>query len=671
MGLFRNDTTAGKNSSPQLKTRRSEDALRPTAEQAASRKDGKNAQLRGLGMGEASVMPDIEGGERKSSGLSLKKSSGALKALFGRGASGKGKDKDRSETPPMPILDHSRAPRERQSSAPILQTTRHESPRPSLNLPSRPWTPGSSAPTKGATNSPQARSLQIANSTPKSGDVGTAGRASFGAERAMYPAPPLQRTVSQGAQPALMVPNRQRLPTRELPELPPPSPVPVAEAQHQVASSSTKPPVSAIVLGEPVPTTGATGATNGVLPSSSLPYLAALRASYVEPSKSTVVSKIVDEQPAEDTESTSPNLSSASTAKPSPLSVTSVPSVESPMKTSKSLHLLQLPDLDLDFDFAFDKFGASPSTPQKNSPQKSRLSPNSPTPQRSLTTRVSPSRLSPRVLSRNNSERRRSKSFDGPDPRPFLGDIWNEVSTSSSTSTSPAPISSFASHSMIRLLTSPPSASAPDFATEPMEPTSKVSEAKVDEKATTQVADPTALESDQSAPSSLDYSHDQTPSGASSSCESPSPSPPHTPEERTTRQLDFGFDPEFDNTSSTPTPPPHQKVIKDQTEPQPFMHNMPPNIPLPALPTAPALLESPMAKTSGDSPKMSLQPSAVIESAKVQVKPMVEEVKQSGQKIRPARKNVWTLTRKVEVVTPDSSMTTLSIAQELGRVLFE
>jgi hypothetical protein len=78
-----------------------------------------------------------------------------------------------------------------------------------------------------------------------------------------------------------------------------------------------------------------------------------------------------------------------------------------------------------------------------------------------------------------------------------------------------------------------------------------------------------------------------------------------------------------------------------------------------------------MAKTSGDSPKMSLQPSAVIESAKVQVKPMVEEVKQSGQKIRPARKNVWTLTRKVEVVTPDSSMTTLSIAQELGRVLFE
>jgi hypothetical protein len=29
------------------------------------------------------------------------------------------------------------------------------------------------------------------------------------------------------------------------------------------------------------------------------------------------------------------------------------------------------------------------------------------------------------------------------------------------------------------------------------------------------------------------------------------------------------------------------------------------------------------------------------------------------------------LTRKVEVVTPDSSMTTLSIAQELGRVLFE
>lgn len=135
--------------------------------------------------------------------------------------------------------------------------------------------------------------------------------------------------------------------------------------------------------------------------------------------------------------------------------------------------------------------------------------------------------------------------------------------------------------------------------------------------------------------------------------------------------MDFGFDPEFDNTSSTPTPPPHQKVIKDQTEPQPFMHNMPPNIPLPALPTAPALLESPMAKTSGDSLKMSLQPSAVIESAKVQVKPMVEEVKQSGQKVRPARKNVWTLTRKVEVVTPDSSMTTLGIAQELGRVLFE
>lgn len=616
LGLFRSATAK---SPPQLKTRRSEDVLRPSVDSlraaggSYSKKDKdtkviSKEQRKALGLGVSGGVPmSIESPpldtERKISGLSLKKSSGALKALFNRGASGKGKEK--VDTPPVPIIEKSKS--RRPSTAPKE---------------SSPASFGTTSPALG--DSP----LNDTSSRKASGAEYEPGRRSLGVDRSLYPAPSLARTQSQGSHPVMMLPTRQRLPSRDLPRIPPPSPIGVTSqeqeapprksgSREQIAPSN----VTSSNEGDHVdrPVKPQLSLLADALPTSSLPYLSPLRASFLlEKAEADAVTATSTESDspasfatAPTTQTSSSSASSSSTFRPSPNS--GMPALLddafSPLKTSQSLHLLQLPELDLNFDFAFDTIGGSPSTPRRTSPQKgrNRVSPGSPTPQRSLTTRHSP-RLSPKIT-RANSDRRRSQSFDGsksPDH------IWTA--------------SGFDSPDITKLFASAPSSSAP-LLSSPLIPTpSGDSNHTQEQEDSTQAG---SVSSHHTALSSI--SHVRTPSNASSTNETASPSPPKTPDDK------------MNNAFSQLPPLP----IKS--------HNAPPSIPLPALPDAPVI-----AEVAPPAAALSLAPAAVIEELK--------PIKSNQPVVTAPREYRPVLTSRSVLVSPDPAHTVLSLATELGRL---
>ena len=627
LNLFRNGSVRTPPS--EFRGRASEDILRPSMDslraRSLSKKDAKvlaKEQQRALGVAGgfnmATPSPPPTDTERKSSGLSLKKSSGALKALFNRGMNGKGKE--RAETPPpVPIADDRFGSMIRAS---------WESPRPSFGF-TRPKTPGSSSPLIPS----DGRSTPLDNGLSRS----------LGTEKTIQSSLPLQRTMSQGSHPVMSLPNRPRvaLPSRDLPPLPPPSPAPPTSSRGK--SQTPIPPAGPKQLA--VERTSSPGTrvtpTRASVDEKPLPYLDPTRLTFagdINRSVASTASTTGSSSPASFStaqQTESPATSSESTSRPSPSSATPTPSNhESPLKGSPSLHLLQLPELDLNFDFAFDNIGASPSTPRKVSPQKQKLSPSSPTPQRSLTNRVSP-KVSP-MVSRVNSGRRRSKSFDGHGPgrRPFfLGDVWNEVST--------AP--SFASPSMIKILTSSSSASVPAMS-QPLEPASSTESG---ESSTASQNDQQVrhahTQSFSSELSALSSGHARTLSITSSTNETSSPSAPHTPEdERSAASLGFGAV----ESPSAPTPTPSAPSEKTQivSVTKPFALNEPPSIPLPALPPTAVLLAPPA---------------------------IIEVVKPAPVEKKKARENKQTLTSRSKVVVPDPKMDTIALAREMEQILYE
>ncbi|WVF70746.1 hypothetical protein IAT40_005540 [Kwoniella sp. CBS 6097] len=568
-----------KKEKPTLRTRRSEELLRSTKESPPSKKDIRAQQHRTLGV--ASTVTTGADVERKPTGISLKKSSGALKALF---KSGKGKEKERE--------------RERSETPPPMPMTRRKS-GDELRRPSRPPVIALDTSPSSSRESPEDH-----------------GRASFFTERRRYPtAPPLLRAASAGAAPILDVPipsgSRARLPSRDLPA-PPREASPVAAPSEQ--SPSTPP-------AQPLP------------PSSSLPYLSAQtnRVSLAPPADITTPSS----EEMRGDESNSPS-SSGSTTRPTPVDF-------SPIKPSKSLHLLQLPELDLDFDFAFDKFGSgSPATPRR-SPRKSPRSPNnsyknSPngSPARSYSTR-SPRNV-PSVqpqLKRTASERRRSQSFDGPAGSvPMLDDLWKTASDIGAAPNS----SGFVSPSMAKFFASAPSSSAPVLSQPMISP---------EKEAQPLPPAPQPESSDghsRSESSHQSSDHIRTPSNASSTNETPSPSPPQTPPapERPLAGLGFGeLSPSSTVTTATP-------MVEKQPEPpmgakEPAAFTEAPTIPLPAVPGP------------------SLAPPAVIEP------PKAEEKKKELQK---PRERVMSLMSRSKVIVPDQGLNIRSLAREIERLLY-
>ncbi|KAL7423767.1 hypothetical protein Q5752_001351 [Cryptotrichosporon argae] len=338
----------------------------------------------------------IEAPQDKDKGLSFKKSSGALKALF-RG----GKAKDKDVAPPMPAMPSAAGPsRVRPSDdrlRPTMDTSRSSvdelRPRPSM---SRSNTPGGSPAPSAASygrrtpdfsRTPEFQRTPDFTRTPDSRTPDSTGRSSFAADRSLYPAPPqLQRASSTGAQAALSVDTRRSPPQRQLPPLPPLSPVPGSQSAA-FAPVQTKPYLPDIVSLGP-----SSAPSRAQLASPALLVQAPYASAIASPARS---------------DSTA---DSSDTAGPR--------GQWSPVKPSKSLHLLSLPDLDLSFDFNLDAIGGSPGTSRrspKGSP-KSRASPRSP-----RSTRTSPSNPgSPQrsaSVSASSSfarayDRPRSKSFD-------------------------------------------------------------------------------------------------------------------------------------------------------------------------------------------------------------------------------------------------------------------
>lgn len=560
--------------------RLSEDAIRPSIDamrDGSTKKQlkaGQREQQRALGVNSSIGASDrVVEAERQPSGLSLKKSTGALKALFNRGASGK--PKDRSDPPPMPSAEEQKRVRSRPSTAPSPNEGR---PRPSFG---RPRTPGPPIPT--ATSGDRVLS-----------SIGP-GRSSLSADRAMPIAPPLLRGVSEGSHPAMSLPSRPRLPMplRDLPSLPPPSPVP--------------PPVS-----RPAQSTLAEA-----LPASSLPYLSPMRASFLlQQNEPNLIWTPAGSASSE---------SSSTTTRQS----TYVPQEISPIKPSRSLHLLQLPDLDLDLDVTFDRIGMSPSTPRKPSPRRSpqgRLSPKSPTPQRPAANTASPVQ-EPARLSRTGSERRRSKSFDGPGSG---ADMWQVDASQlfASSTSSFAPMLSKPREQIV----------VPDRQT-----SATLSNAKpVQHHVHTE-----SFSSQPSAPSSSD--HARTPSNASSMNETPSPSPPRTPgdEERSLEGLDFA-DLDLSSTSTTPTPSAPETTEQDGLVGKPFFLNEPPSIPLLALPGA--------AKSPALAPSAVIEPPRPAEPEKVVIKGP-----RAGKRV---------LLSRSKVITAESGVSCKALARELELLLY-
>jgi len=521
--------------------RKSEDLLRPAPVDMFSKKELKAMQKeaqRNLGVATPPPMEkekEVEG-SRKSSGLSLKKSSGALKALF---KTGKGKEKESTPSPP-PMPEGFRV-RSRTATAPASTEVKREE-RPSMDERARPSfrsrTPGptpSPVPStvterervpsdgslkgKGRETVPFPTSSLSTTSTTTATSTTATGRGSFSAEGTMYPSNLRAATPMEEES---VTTDRPRKPSRALPPLPMPSPSPSPnEATSFEAQMSKDGDKKHSPLGE-------------ALPVSSLPYLNLA-------SKSPVI----------------PNTSPRVTGPATPPKGAREPRTPSPLfKPSKSLHLLSLPDLDLDFDLSFDKVNGSPSTPRKSSPQKRRTG-NQASPTRSNSI-SSPSRTRPEMVSRTTSERRRSQSVDnGQDWLDFSAVNKLEASTSTSAS---APVLS-----------------------KPLEPTVS------DEGRKFPIAPPTGIMETQAHVSSLSYSsqpsapssldHARTPSSSASS-----PSPPRTPvDEKAT------FD--FSLSENDTTPVPLSSKMKAEALGEPITLSRPPSIPLPAVPVPTVIVE--------------------------------------------------------------------------------
>jgi hypothetical protein len=193
------------------------------------------------------------------------------------------------------------------------------------------------------------------------------------------------------------------------------------------------------------------------------------------------------------------------------------------LPTVKSLHLLALPDMDLDFGVSFDGISGSPTTPRKArkslaiaTNDRSPLS----SPQRSRTLRDSPA-SSP--TQHRAAERRRSKSFDGASGSTILGDMWRSQGEEA-----------YVPGNVAELFENPTSSSVPllskqlvDFSSSPdlVLSTSSTGSTVRERSQLTPAPGPSSAES-------AEMSHERTPSNASSMNESsisPSPSPPRTP----------------------------------------------------------------------------------------------------------------------------------------------
>ena len=524
--------------------RKSEDMLRPSMD-VFSKKELKAMQKEAQrNLGVATPPPQLMDKEkdesRKSSGLSLKKSSGALKALF---KSGKGKEKESTPSPP-PLPEGFRVRSRTTTTEGARQVSDQSRSRPSMDDRARPSfgrsrTPNAPSPIPPFDNErervPSDGSIKASTAKEKVPFPTTTGRGSFSAERTLYPSNPRAATPT----PARSEEDdsaRTRKPSRDLPPLPMPTPSPSPsphetksfEAQMKEKDGEKK----HSPLGE-------------ALPVSSLPYLSIMAGNSM----------------------TSPVIPDTSRAGPStpPKPTRAAPKTPSPLfKPSRSLHLLSLPDLDLDFDLSFDKVNGSPSTPRRISPQKKRTGTGPASPSRSASI-SSPSRIRrPEMVHRTTSERRRSQSVDspGPAPAPVTQDSWFDLSSAN------------------KLLAATTSSSAPVLS-KPLEPSSDegrqsaaLAPAPLEDVSVTQHNHTLSYSSQPSAPSSLD--HTTTPSDAASS-----PSPPRTPVDERSSYPDFTMrDPD-----TTPVP----LSSKSKALGEAITLSRPPSIPLPAVPaSAPA-----------------------------------------------------------------------------------
>lgn len=550
MNMFRNMNS--KMSTPPLHSRKSEDGLRRSEDMlrpsmdSYSKKELKAMQKeaqRNLGVATPPLVTQEKEREegRKASGLSLKKSSGALKALF---KSGKGKDKEATPSPPpMPqgMKVRSRPSTSEGASSSFGASSR---PRPSLQEERSLWPSTSRSRTPGAAT-PEPRSVSDGRPSANGREsVPFPGRTSFSTERAMYPSHP-RSTASRVSSDSS---DRTRKPSRDLPPLPMPSPhEPKSFEAHQKEGEKKHSP-----LGE-------------ALPVSSLPYLSMMAGGSASGTESNPVTPgETSVAPVIDFTRTPPRLADTlGTTTPSPL-----------FKPSKSLHLLSLPDLDLDFDLSFDKVNGSPSTPRRSPGQKRRTNPDSPvacgSPSRSASV-SSPSRPTrrPSPVKRTTSERRRSQSFDGPgqDPNSWFNNGFDMSSKFASGSSSSAP-----------LLSKP---LEPSLMDEPRPVSvSNVPSASNEARQANHHEYSQSFSSQPSAPSSSD--HVRTPSNASSTNETTSPSPPHTPDEEKSPHSGFGV-----ALDTTPTP---SGKAKSTTLGEPICLSRPPSIPLPAVPAATAIV---------------------------------------------------------------------------------
>ncbi|EIW72637.1 hypothetical protein M231_06537 [Tremella mesenterica] len=562
---------------PSLQTRRSHDLLRTSTDALRlSKKEIKamqKEQQRALGV--AGTMP-LQQEERKSSGLSLKKSTGALKALFARGASGK---KDRSETPPVPILNN-------------YPGTGVNRPSMADDLPRPPF---------GRSRTPNS----FSSSTPPLGSTlpQMQGRSSLSVERTMHTGQPMQRAASVSANTIMSSgspPRRLPPPNRDLPALPPVSPLlppEVKEAKvHNTPSTSTSSQLGKSNIGAPVK-------LGDALPTSSLPYLSQLTPS--TPSTGQTDLKLL-------------NVALSSSSSP-----TSPPRQDydiSPIAPSRTFHLLQLPDFGSSLNLAFDKIGTSPSTPRRSpqrSPRKSKDDMfNVPyySPSRSLSTRITP-KPSPTGLTRTRSERRRSRSFDG--------------------------LSSGANRDLWRVLESNDFLSSPvgkAFASRTPSPMNNAG-LEVDEStpvAPTRHVTKPSISSDRSAILSSDHA---TPSDTSmSSHETPSPSPPRTPESRTATVLGYVD-------YKAPLTPTRKVFIRDDRLGSFESKQM-------LLEAAPIILPAPKVE----------------EVKEVKIDMLKSEREKVGI-VEPPRRT-RTLTTPSKIIVPDSNITLRSLARDLERLLY-
>jgi hypothetical protein len=513
--------------------RKSEDMLRPAAGDMFSKKELKAMQKEAQrNLGVATPPPAMVEKEetRKTSGLSLKKSSGALKALF---KTGKGKEKESTPSPP-PMPEGFRV-RSRTTTTPMSTATevKKEEARPSLDERARP-----SLRSRGPTPSPVPSTVTERERIPSDGSLKgkgretvpfptstlstastTTGRGSFSAERTMYPTKPRAGTPLEEEST-----ERPRKPSRALPPLPMPSPSPSPhEAKSFESQMSKDGDKKHSPLGE-------------ALPVSSLPYL------------NVAGSPVIPDTSPKVTGPTTPPKAPREPKTPSPL-----------FKPSRSLHLLSLPDLDLDFDLSFDKLNGSPSTPRKTSPQKQKQQRGIASPTRSISI-SSPSRARPEMTQRTTSERRRSQSVDG---APDWFDFSNKVVASTSSS---APV-----------LSKPLEPASQEIKTTATAPIGSV-EMQAHNSSLSYSSQP-------SAPSSLD--HARTPSSSASS-----PSPPRTPvDEKST--FDFDLD---------TTPVPVSSKTKAAVLGEAITLSRPPSIPLPAVPVLTVVVEP--IKTEKDKPEL-------------------------------------------------------------------